>query len=229
MKNLLQFQMISALVQRVHARGPRLSDSRRPLLIEPRPCLKRFPVAFGLVFVLSLTIGVGMTMAGFQVKKQIGGLSLDGWQLKARDGQLGLAKTNSCKWLASAPTITDTNGLFISGDPDGKTPTVHLIKDKGPHVNWAFEFSERLQPEKAGPREGKSNAHLLVGKSGFRFKMKLAEGPFKNWYVGVDALPPEAKSDPTKVPDWRPLKLVSDPKSAAVFDYYEAEYEVGHK
>ena len=104
-----------------------------------------------------------------------------------------------------------------------------MIKDKGPHGNWAFEFSETWQPEKAGPNEGKSNAQLLVGKSGFRFKMKLAEGPFKNWYVGVDALPPEAKRDPKKVPDWRPLKLVSDSKSAAVFDYFEAEYEIGHK
>ena len=230
MKNLLPFQMISAPLPKAPASEPRLSTCRRPFAIEPRSFRKRFAVARGVVFILCLTVGVGMTVAGYQVKRQIGGLSLDGWQLKARDGQLGLAKkTDASRWLASAPTITDTKGLFISGDPDGKTPTVHLVKDQGPHANWAFEFSEKLQPEKAGLNEGRSNAHFLVGKSGFRFKMKLAEGPFKNWYVAIDELPPEATGDPARVPDWRPLKLVSDPKSAAVFDYCEAEYEVGHK
>ena len=191
--------------------------------------MKQFPLVVGLVFLLSSIIGVGMTMAGFQAKKQIGKLSLDGWQLQSHDGQLGLAKIDSGQWLASAPTITDTKGLFIAGDPDGKTPTVHLIKEKGPHVNWAFEFSESWKPHKAGRAEGRSNSHLLVGDSGFRFKMKVAEGPFKNWYVAVDALPPETKSDPAKVPTWRPLKLVQDPKSAAEFEYLEAHYEVGHK
>jgi hypothetical protein len=182
-----------------------------------------------LVFAMSLILGARMTMAGFQARKQIGRLSLDGWQLKVRDGQLGLARTDSGKWLASAPTITDAKGLFISGDPDGKSPTVHLVKEKGPSVKWTFEFSERWQPKKAGLKEGRSNAHLLVGKSGFRFKMKLTEGPFKDWYVAVDELPAEADRDPAKTPDWRPLKLVPDPKRAAEFDYDEADYEVGHK
>ncbi len=229
MNNLLPFEMIAVFLQRGPAGGPRLANSRRPVVIDSRSNRKRFPVACGFALVISLTIGAGVTRAGYQVKKQIGGLSLDGWQLEARDGQLGLAKTGSGRWQASAPTITDSHGLFIAGDPQGKTPTVHLIKDQGPHGKWAFEFSEKLQPEKAGLKEGGSNAHFLVGKSGFRFKMKLTEGPFKNWYVAVDPLPPEARSDPAKVPEWRPLKLVSDPKSAAVFDYCEAEYKVGHK
>jgi hypothetical protein len=186
-------------------------------------------VVAGLVYLLSSIIGAGMTMAGFQVKKYIGKLSVDGWQLKAQEGQLGLAKVDSGRWMASAPAITDKKGLFIAGDPDGKTPTVHLVKENGPHAKWAFEISETWKPNKAGREEGKSNAHILVGESGFRFKMKVAEGPFKNWFVGVDALPPETKSDPVKVPAWRPLKLVQNPKLAAEFEYHEDHYEVGHK
>jgi hypothetical protein len=184
-------------------------------------------VALG--FVVCLTLGVGQTMAGHQVKKHVGALSCEGLQLKSQDGQLGLAKTDSEIWFVSAPTITDAKGLFLCGDPEGKAPTVHLDKERGSYGNWAFEFSEKWQPEKAGLKEGRSNAHLLAGKSGFRFKMKLADGPFKNWYLGVAPLPAEAKRDPEKVQAWRPLKLVQDPKSAAVFDYCEAQFEVGHK
>jgi hypothetical protein len=182
-----------------------------------------------LAFVLSLTVAIGMTMAGHQAKKHIGALSCEGLQLNARDGQLGLSKTDSGIWFVSAPTITDAKWLYLCGDPEGKAPTVHLAKDRGSYGNWAFEFSEKWQPEKAGIKEGRSNADFLVGKSGFRFKMKLADGPFKNWYVGVDPLPADAKRDPKKVPAWRPLKLVQDPKSAAVFDYHEEQYDVGHK
>jgi hypothetical protein len=176
-----------------------------------------------------LTIGVGLTSAGFQVKKHIGALRCEGLQLKSQDAQLGLAKTGSGIWFVSAPTITDAKGLFLCGDPEGKSPTVHLARERGSYGSWAFEFSEKWQSEKAGPQEGKSNANFLVGKSGFRFKMKLADGPFKNWYIGLDPLPEEAQGDPKIVSAWRPLKLVQDSKSAAVFDYHEEQYEVGHK
>ncbi len=186
--------------------------------------MTRFPLVAGLVVLLSLTIGAGVTMAGRQFKWQSGKLSVDGWQLSSQNGQLGLAKTQSGKWLASAPTITDQNGQYIASDPDGKAATVHLCKDKGPHVKWAFEFLGRFEPER---REGSSHDKFWVGKSGFRFKMKLAEGPFQNWYVGVDALSPETQRDPEKVPAWRPLKLVQDPTKAAEFEYVDTEYRIG--
>lgn len=193
--------------------------------------MKRNYAVTGMCFVsIGLAVIVGAAWAGFQAKAQIGKLSLNGWQLQAKDGQLGLAQIDSGKWYASAPTITNESGLFISADPAGKTPGLHLVKGKGPHVQWAFEFTERWKPGEATREEvGISNAGLLVGDSGFSFKMKLAEGPFKDWYVAVDPLPPEAKDDPAKVPAWRPLKLVQDPQAAAEFDYRDTHYEVGHK
>ena len=178
----------------------------------------------------AMLIGLGsVAAAGYQAKKQIAQLSLDGWQFKAEDGQLGLAKADTGKWFANAPTITDEEGLFVSADPDGTNPTVHLVKDKGAHVNWAFEFLEQWKPKPAPRSEGLSNASKVVGKKGFRFKMKVAEGPFKDWYVAVDPLPADAKEDPAKLPKWRPLKLVQDEKSAAEFEYVDTEYSVGHK
>ena len=183
----------------------------------------------GFTFIL-VSLGVNTaSFAGYQAKKQVGKLTLDGWQLRAEDGQLGLSKTDAGKWLAGAPTITDAHGLYISADPDGKTPTVHLVKEKGAHANWAFEFLEEWKPGRAGLKEGRSNSHYLVGRQGFRFKMKVAEGPFKDWYVAVDPLPAEVKEDPTKLPKWRPLKLVDDAKSAAEFEYVDTVYSVGHK
>ena len=185
--------------------------------------MTRFPLVAGLVVLLTLTIGAGVTMAGRQFKWQSGKLSVDGWQLSSQGGQLGLAKTQSGKWLASVRRswIRTVNTL----------PAIRTARQrpctcarKGPHVKWAFEFLGRFEPER---REGSSHDKFLVGKSGFRFKMKLAEGPFQNWYVGVDALPPETQRDPEKVPAWRPLKLVQDPTKAAEFEYVDTEYRIG--
>jgi hypothetical protein len=206
-------------------------------------------LALGCVTILSVTISAGVVLAGFQVKRQIGRLRVGDCQLETREGRLGLAKCDSGKWSASAPTIMDANGRYIAIDPEGKSPTIHLVKEKGSHANWAFEFTHKVEPGKAGRNEGLSNAHLLVGKSGFSFKMKVAnEGPFKNWYVGLDPLmpdtkvnsasvddpksalsPSEVKSNLAKTPEWRALILVQDPKAAINFEYIDTEYEVGHK
>jgi hypothetical protein len=197
-----------------------------------RASSSRYMWTLGLPIALVCALLLGLTrvaMAGYQAKKQVAQLSLDGWQLKAEDGQLGLAQTDAGKWYASAPVVTDEKGLYVSSDPDGKQPTVYLVKDKGAHVNWAFEFVEQWKPKPAGREEGLSNANKIVGKKGFRFKMKVAEGPFKDWYVAVDPLSAEAKADPKQAPKWRPLKLVQDAKSAAEFVYVDIEYSVGHK
>jgi hypothetical protein len=190
---------------------------------------RRSPVGVAILVAVGMIAFVDATLGGFQIKRQIGKLSLGGWQLKSRDGQLGISQIESGKWSISAPTITDASGLFIAGDPAGKTATVHLLKEKGPHAHWAFEFTQTLKPQKAGPSEGLSNANKLVGKSGFCFRMKLVDGPVKGWYASVDAVPGEPTTVPSKAADWRPLKLVQDPKLATEFEYVDAEYEVGHK
>ncbi len=167
---------------------------------------------------------VGVAFATIQGRKRLYQLTLQGWQLSEKDGQIGLAETKPVKWHADSPTIRNEQGLFVSGDPDGKQPTVHLVKDIGPQVQWAFEFIEKIEAPKVGKGEFPK---ILDGNSGFRFKMKLSEGPYKNWYVAVDDLTPEAKEDPKKKPTWRPLKLVKDPKAAAVLEYIETNYFPG--
>jgi hypothetical protein len=230
---LVQDRKLAAGIEYITAfRRSRHSVGHRTGGTNMRASAWRYVWTLGLpvVLVCALLLGLARTaMAGYQAKKQVAQLSLDGWQLKAEDGQLGLAKTDPVKWYASAPVITDEKGLYISADPEGLQPTVHLVKDKGAHVNWAFEFVEQWNPKPAGREEGLSNADKIVGKKGFRFKMKVAEGPFKDWYVAVDPLSPEAKADPKQAPKWRPLKLVQDAKSAAEFVYVDTEYSVGHK
>lgn len=206
-------------------------------------------LALRCAMVFSVTIAAGVVLAGYQVKRQVGKICVGDCQLETRDGRLGLARCDSGRWSASAPTIMDAKGRYIAIDPEGKSPTIHLVKEKGSHGNWAFEFTHKLEPGKAGSNEGKSNAHLLVGKSGFGFKMKVADdGPFKNWYIGLDPMmpdtkvnsasvddpksalsPSEVKSNLENAPTWRALKLVQDPKAAVKFEYIDTEYEVGHK
>jgi hypothetical protein len=156
-----------------------------------------------------------------QVKSKVGKLSYDSLQFEERDGRLGLAKVDAGIWQASAPTITDPKGRFMAVDPDGKDPLVQLVEEKGTHTHWAFEFTKQWSPETVrGPRK------MFKGQSGFQFKMKVAEGPFKDWYVAVDPLSPEAQKDPEKAPKWRALKLVKDPKEAAEFMYEDTSYRV---
>ncbi len=171
-------------------------------------------------------IACGIALAGYQIKEKVCKLTCEGWQLQEKDGLLGLAQIDSGKWFASAPTITDSKNRYISGDPEGKSPTLHLVEKKNPHINWAFDFSKQWKPV-LGEMSGGSR--YLQGNSGFRFKMKLSEGPFKDWYVAVDPISPEEKSYPTKVATWRPLKLMQDAKDAAELEYVDTFYDEGHK
>jgi hypothetical protein len=176
----------------------------------------------GFAFLFCVSLNVGAIWASIQVKSKVGRLTYDSLELEERDGRLGLAKVDAGTWEASAPTITDPKGRFISVDPDGKDPTIHLAKEKGTHTNWAFEFTKRWSPNPT--RQGQTT--MFKGQSGFQFKMKVAEGPFKDWYVAVDPLSPEAQKDPEKAPKWRALKLVKDPKEAAEFLYEDTSYRV---
>lgn len=173
-----------------------------------------------------VTIACGILLAGFESKKTICKLFIEDWQLQEKDGRLGLAKVDSGKWFASAPTITDSDNRYISGDPEGKSPTVHLVEKKNPYVNWAFTFTERLEPVKTGNRRSEHRE----GPSGFRFQMQMTEGPYKDWFVAVDPLPESIpQQEAPKTPAWRPLKLVRDAKQAATFTYHEVDYGNYHK
>ena len=183
--------------------------------------MHRFHCRFGFALVFCLATSAGLVWASIQIKSKVGRLSYESLQLEEQDGKLGLAKVDAGVWNASAPTITDPKGRFIAVDPDGNEPTVRLVKEKGTHTHWAFEFTKQWSPTPL--REDRT---MYKGSRGFQFKMKVAEGPFKDWYVAVEPLPPEAEEDPEKAPKWRALKLVKDPKEAAEFQYEDTSYRV---
>jgi hypothetical protein len=86
-----------------------------------------------------------------------------------------LPKEKRYKWYVSAPTIKSQSGKYLAGDLEGRDPTVHLVDEKGADTRWAFEFVSTFHPqfstEKGVQKEG---------SSGFAFRVKLAEGRFKN-------------------------------------------------
>jgi len=177
----------------------------------------------GFAFILySLALGAGPAWATYQVKTKVGKISYDSLELEERDGILGFAKVKSGIWQASAPTIADPQGRYFSVDPDGQETTLRLVKENGPHANWAFEFGEKWEPTRSNISKRQV---FWEGPSGFKFKMKVAEGPFKDWYVAVEPLSDEAQEDPDKEPEWRPLKLVKDPKQALEFRYDDTNYK----
>ena len=122
----------------------------------------------------------------------------------------------SCRWYVSAPTIKAETGKFLASDPTGGTPSVSLVGEKGAHTRWVFEFVRQLQPGSA-----KEERNLREGASGFTFRVKAAEGPFKDWYLAAE--------EPARETALRLLKLVPDVKRATVFTYIEENYYVDHK
>jgi hypothetical protein len=161
--------------------------------------------------------------AAVQGKKYVCALSVGGWRLCEKDGRAYLAEAGrgkAEKWYVSAPTVKDQVGRALSADPKGRSPSVHLVRDKGPHTRWTFEVLTHLHP-----RPAKDEPHLKEGVSGIEFKLRVAAGPYKGWYVAAE----EPKKRKGRDPVLRPLKLVKDRFEAAVFTYVEAEYEVDHK
>jgi hypothetical protein len=187
----------------------------------------------GLAAVLLLAAGVAT--AGVQERQAVYWLGTGDWQLCARDGEAVLVVSrwrksgwlradNRDEWEVSAPTIKTKSGKFLGSDPDGRTPSVHLVKDKGANTRWAFDIVANLQP---GPAKGEERP-MKEGPSGFRFRVLLAEGPFKCWYLAAEETVTEPK-DEGKGPATRRLKLVREAKDATVFTYIEENYFVDHK
>lgn len=166
-------------------------------------------------------------LAGFQIKRPICELTWNEWEFTEREGRLGVESNGprGKRWFVLAPTITTAQGSFIASDPAGKEPWLRLVREKGPHAKWTFEITQTWAPS---PTRNRGDRYLN-GTSGFRFRMKQAEGPFKDWYVGVEPLPPAAPDKENQTPTWRPLILVKDPSAAAEFKYQEMYYEEGHK
>jgi hypothetical protein len=172
-----------------------------------------------------------LSRAAVQGKDGVYWLGTGDWQLRENAGEVHLvqcplprderlAKESRCKWIVSVPTIKAAeSGNFLASDPDGRNPTVHLVGDKGANTKWVFEIVDRLSPGYS-----KEERHLKEGPEGFTFRVKLADGPFKDWYLAVEG-PEEGKA---KSPLVRRLKLVRGVKEATVLKYVEVNYFVNH-
>jgi hypothetical protein len=126
-------------------------------------------------------------------------------------------------WAVSVPTIKAPSGKYLGADPQGRDPSVHLYPARGDHTRWVVEFVDHLSPGRS-----REEPRLKEGPEGFTFRVKLAEGPFKDWYLAAEAAPaPEAGPDRKPAP--RRLKLVRGAREATVFTYVETNYFVDHK
>jgi hypothetical protein len=191
-------------------------------------------VAWQLVGVAAVLLaGSGASRAAVQVKDRVYWLGISDWQLCPTAGGVYLVASQwhqsdryrgdkSRQWYVSAPTIKAANGKFLASDPAGRNPTVHLVTKKGANTRWVFELQTRFSP---GPAKEEFRSTLKEGPSGFTFRVKVAEGPFKGWYLAAGK-PTKRKGEKTAV---RPLKLVRGVKNATVFSYIEANYFVEHK
>jgi hypothetical protein len=84
---------------------------------------------------------------------------------------------------------------------------------------------------KLEPKSGKGlEAKMKEGPSGFRFRVLVAEGLFKGWYLAAEETASEPKEEGKgKGPAVRRLKLVRERRDATVFTYIEENYFVDHK
>jgi hypothetical protein len=156
----------------------------------------------------------------WQLREEAGGAYLVRCPLPRRDW---LDKDKRCAWRVSAPTIRSPAGKYLAGAPDDRTPSVGLVADKRAGTRWVFEFVERFAP---GPSK-EERGRFKEGRSGFAFRVKLDEGPFKGWYLAAGERAAEAEGG--KGPARRPLQLVRTAREATIFTYVETNHFVDHK
>ncbi len=170
--------------------------------------------------VVTLLLSVAAALqAGYQFKRKINRISYGKWNLTYESGVAGMSQQPGAwrVWSVSAPTIQIPEGQFLSGDPAGKAPSVVMVDKKSEYTDWAFEFLAEYKPEGVDTKRG---------LSGCEFRMMLANGPFKDWYVGLSELTEEQLKDPSKI-RLRPLILVKEKSQATVFTYIDTQYWTG--
>jgi hypothetical protein len=184
-----------------------------------------------------LLLAAGVATAGDQAREGVYWLGTGDWQLCERDreavlrasgwrkGKSGWVPADSRdEWYVSAPTIKSKSDKFLGSDPDGRTPSVQLVKDKGANTRWVFDIVANISPG-----HGNEGVQYKVGPSGFRFRVKMDEGPFKGWYLAAEETATEPKEEGKgKGPATRRLKLVRAARDATVFTYIEENYFVKH-
>jgi hypothetical protein len=203
-------------------------------------------VALQLISLAAVLLpGAGLSWAAIQGRVTVCWLGAGGWQLREKAGEVYLAlcpwdksytlpSEKRYRWHVSAPTIRAESGKSLASDPSGRTPLVRLVSGKGANARWVFEVVCCLQPE-----QGEGKKVLKEGLSGFTFRVRAAEGPFKGWYLAAEELAAGQKGRKGQVvdqkehkgqqPGLKRLRLVREVKGATVFTYIDVNYVVYHK
>lgn len=182
-----------------------------------------------------LLAAAGVARAAVQGRDTVCWLGTGNWQLREKAGDVFLAPARwdrsdrmpdkqRSRWYLSAPTIRSESGRFLAADPEGRAANVRLAREKGPHTRWAFEFVSQLRPGAA-----KDERHLKEGPAGFTFRVKVAEGPLRDWYLAAEGPAAGPEGGRGLGPAVRRLRLVPDVRKATVFTYIETNYFVDHK
>ncbi len=178
------------------------------------------------LFILAIVASLAtIAHAGIQMKRSSNRIVSGQWQLSYASGVAGMVYQVNAWWAAdcgdiwsvSVPTFVSSRGEYLSGDPNGKEPTVVMSDKKTDYTEWAFEFIAKRSLPKPGREEYRE------GLEGYDFRIKLANGPFKDWYVGMSDLTEEQTDAPAKVA-LRPLILTKELSKATVFTYVETKY-----
>lgn len=200
-------------------------------------CLAAFCIVLMALCVVTIAV------AGFQHKESVCQLTVDeSEELCLHDGRICLASNRWADalvrqdaasqnpgaevrlsyWRLNAPTIWSGRGSYLSRDPNDKE--LHLVLDskKGEHTEWAFDFIKQEHSRRAG-------IGLREGFERSTFRLVVANGTFKGYYVGADAFGTELEQAKRREPAFRALKLVKDKRDAIKFDYIETKYWTTHK
>jgi len=186
--------------------------------------------------VVALLAISGTAWGGIQRKTFVGSLTAENLSLYEKDGLVCLFESGDVKspdverhllktWKLSAPTVTLENGLLLAVDPKGETTEVRLVKEKGEHTRWTFEIDSKIVP--SGEHPGRRA--LLTGNSGYRFRVRVAEGKYQGWYLAAEKHSDDQKPVDREELVLRNLKLVQDAKSALLLTYIDTHYEAIHK
>jgi hypothetical protein len=172
-------------------------------------------------------------MGSFQARATVCLLRIESGFLAEKEGRVFLVQPSpgmsedTTKWSVSAPTIRDASGKYMAWSPEEKGAHVVLQEDRGQNTRWAFIMLDRISPQRREVEVCSGKKTFLVGDQGFTFRVQVAEGPFKGWYIGVEEMTPEEVERNKKEAIWRPLKLVRGPKAAAVFTFVSERYAIG--
>ncbi len=188
------------------------------------------------ILVATILIIGGLTGA-IQTKKFVGSLTTsDGASLAEKNGRLVLVYDRRGSnvqldvlnvWKISSPYLQTAKGRYLAIDQSEDEVKVFLTEKPADSAKWGIEVLETTSPTR--PTKGSiDERRMLVGTSESRFRLSLADGRFKGFYLAAN-IPNEESVPKGTLPTMLTFKVVKDPKSALTFDYVDTTYAIDHK